>query len=206
VEDSESLGSPMAVNERHQLTKLLREWKSGKEEALDTLTKLVHKELTRIARGYLARERHMHSWQPTMLVNEAFLHLVDCQQLDWQDRAHFFRLAAKIMREIIVDYARKKRSSKHGGGLEVMQIDDAKTAPGKPANPVDLIVLNMALDKLEAIDARKAQIVEMRFFAGLSIKEIAQTLELAESTVHLDLRLARVWLFRAILTGKTDEF
>jgi RNA polymerase sigma factor (TIGR02999 family) len=167
VEEPEGLGSAMAVNERAQLTKLLQEWKSGNEDALDTLTKLVHKELMRIARGYLARERHMHSWQPTMLVNEAFLRLVDCRQLEWQDRAHFFRLAAKIMREIIVDYARKKRSSKRGGGFDVMQIDEAKkTAQGKPATAVDLILLNTALDKLEALDPRKAQIIEMRFFAG----------------------------------------
>jgi RNA polymerase sigma factor (TIGR02999 family) len=194
----------MAVDEREHLTKLLHEWKSGNEEALNRLMEFVHKELARIARGYLARERQMHSWQPTMLVNEAFVRLVDCQQLDFQDRAHFFRLAAKIMREILVDYARKKRSSKHGGGLDLVSIDAAKPAPGKPANAVDLILLNTALDKLAAIDARKAQIVEMRFFGGLSIEEIAETLGMAKSTVHLDLRLARVWLFRAIQGGEHE--
>jgi RNA polymerase sigma factor (TIGR02999 family) len=191
-------------NDRHQLTKLLRDWKSGDSEALNQLIEAVHEELAQIARGYLSREGRMHSWQPTILVNEAFLRLVHCQELDWQDRAHFFRLAAKIMREIVIDHARKKRSSKHGGGIDVVAIDDAKPASGKLANVVDLILLNTALTKLRVLDPRKAQIVEMRFFGGLSIEEIGEALGLAESTVHLDLRLARIWLFRAIQNGKID--
>jgi RNA polymerase sigma-70 factor, ECF subfamily len=205
MEEPLSSRPPITVDDRHQLTKLLREWKSGDSRALSRLMDLVHNELARIARGYLAKERHMHSWQPTMLVNEAFLRLVDCRQLDWQDRAHLFRLAAKIMREIVIDYARKKRSSKHGGSVEVVAIDDAKPPLGKTPNVVDLMLLNTALDKLEVLDPRKAQIVEMKFFAGLSIGEIAESLGLAESTVHLDLRLARIWLFQAMQNGKIDE-
>jgi RNA polymerase sigma factor (TIGR02999 family) len=138
-----------------------------------------------------------------MLVNEAFLRLVDCQNVNWQDRAHFFRLAAKKMREILVDCARKKRLQKMGGNVQIVPIERDLPAISKAESPVDLILLDTALDKLESLDPRKAQIVEMRFFGGLSIEEIAQGLGLAVSTVHRDLQLAKVWLFRAIQEGKT---
>jgi RNA polymerase sigma-70 factor (ECF subfamily) len=191
---------------RDEITRLLRDWSAGDENALHQLVPLVHRELQRTARGYLARERHMASWQPTVLVNEAFLRLVDCQQVQWQDRAHFFRLAAKKMREILVDYARKKRLQKQGGGaVQLVPIDEATPLRSKTEDPVDLILLDTALNKLEALDPRKTQIIEMRFFAGLSIEEIAESLGVAVSTVHRDLQLAKVWLFRAIQDGKTDE-
>jgi RNA polymerase sigma factor (TIGR02999 family) len=191
---------------REDITRLLKEWRAGDEQALHQLTPLVYKELQRKARAYLARERQDHSWQPTVLVNEAFLKLVDCQQVDWQDRNHFFRLAAKKMREILVDYARRKRFEKRGGpDVKLVPLEKASPIHDKNANAVDLIVLNSALEKLELIDPRKTQIVEMRFFAGLSIEEIAEASGLAVSTVHRELHLARIWLFRAMQHGDPDE-
>ena len=188
----------MGAVAQDDITRLLREWSSGDEEALNQLAPLVHRELQRTARAYLGRERRNNSWQPTILVNEAYLKLVDCRQVDWQDRAHFFRLAAKKMREILVDYARKKRFEKRGGSVKLVSLEEATPVQGKEERPVDLILLNTALDQLEAFDPRKTQIVEMRFFAGLSIEEIADSLGLAVSSVHRELHLAKVWLFRAI--------
>jgi RNA polymerase sigma-70 factor, ECF subfamily len=188
---------------KDQITRLLREWSAGDDAALNQLVPLIHRELQKTARAYLAREWDAHSWQPTILVNEAFLRLVNCQQVNWQDREHFFRLAAKKMREILVDYARKKRLQKMGGGgLHLVPIEDATQIQIKAENPVDLILLNTALEELEAMDPRKTRIVEMRFFAGLSIEEIAELEGLAVSTVHRDLKLAKVWLFRAIQDRK----
>lgn len=188
---------------RDQVTTLLRKWRSGDESALDQLVPLIHNELHRIAKRYLAREWDAHSWQPTVLVNEAFLRLVDCQQVDLRDRQHFFRLAAKKMREILIDYARKKRLQKKGGKeLHLVPIDDATQIQIKAVNPVDLIVLNTALDQFADMDPQRAEIVEMRFFAGFSIAEIAELQGRAESTVLHDLQLAKVWLFRAIQDGK----
>jgi RNA polymerase sigma factor (TIGR02999 family) len=169
------------------------------------LAPLVYRELRRTAKAYLARERDAHSWQATVLVNEAFLRLVDCQQVNWQDRGHFFRLAAKKMREILVDYARRKRLHKRGGGAAPVPIHEAPTIQAREESPVDLILLNAALDQLEAFDPRKTLIVELRFFAGLSIEEIAESQGLAVSTVHRDLHLAKAWLYRAMETGKIDE-
>lgn len=190
---------------RNLVTTLLRDWRAGDESALNQLVPLIHKELHKIAKGYLAREWDAHSWQPTILVNEAFLRLVDCQKVDLQGREHFFRLAAKKMREILVDYARKKRLQKMGGSeMHHVPIEEATHIQIKAENPVDLILLNTALDQLEALDPRKTRIVELRFFAGLSVEEIAELQGLAVSTVHRDLKLAKVWLFRAIQEGKNS--
>jgi RNA polymerase sigma-70 factor, ECF subfamily len=192
--------------QREDITRLLQQWSSGNDQALHELIPLLHKELRKIAKAYLAREWDAKSWQPTQLVNEAYLRLVDCQQLTWQDRAHFFRLAAKKMREILVDYARKKRLQKMGGGnVRIVPVEEAVQVQNKGTDTVDLIVLDAALGQLEALDPRKSQIVEMRFFAGLTVDEIAETLDVAVSTVHRDLHLAKVWLFRAIHNGKIDE-
>jgi RNA polymerase sigma factor (TIGR02999 family) len=201
---SKNLDAQVAV-EPGEITRLLREWRSGNQEALHELMPLVYKELRRTARAYLARERHAESWQPTMLVNDAFLRLVDCRQVDWQDRGHFFRLAAKKMREILVDYFRKKRLQKMGGSVQIVPLEEDVAAPEKSGNLVDLILLDSALERLAAMDPRQAQIVEMRFFAGLSIEDIAETMDMGVSTVHHHLHLARVWLYRAIVEGKFDE-
>jgi RNA polymerase sigma factor (TIGR02999 family) len=188
---------------RDDVTNWLRAWSSGDERALHRLAPLVHRELARIAKAYLAREPNANSWQPTMLVNEAFLRLIDCQRVDWQGRAHFLRLAAKKMREILIDYFRKKRFEKRLGKVRVVSMDEATPVQTGAEEPVDMILLHDALNQLEAFDQRKAQIVEMRFFGGLSIDEIAQTLDLSVATVHRDLHLARRWLYRA-MEGKRD--
>ena len=190
---------------RDDITKLLREWSVGDDGALHQLMPLIHRELQHTAKAYLARERDAHSWQPTVLVNEAFLRLVDCQRVSWQDRGHFFRLAAKKMREILVDYARKKRLQKQGGGAQLIPLDEAPAISAKATDTVDLILLNDAMGQLEALDPRKTEIVELRFFAGLSIEEIAESLGIAVSTVHRDLHLAKAWLYRAMETGKPNE-
>ena len=189
---------------RDDITKLLQEWSSGDESAMHRLAPLVYHQLRRTARAYLSRERDAHSWQPTVLVNEAFLRLVDCQKVTWRDRGHFFRLAAKKMREILVDYARRQRLQKRGAGVQLVPLDEVPTVQGKNENRVDMILLNAALEQLEAIDPRKTEIVELRFFAGLSIEEIAEAQGLAVSTVHRDLHLAKAWLYRAMKTGKVD--
>src|SRR2546425_5329929 len=140
---------------------------------------LLHGELKRKARAYMARERYAQSWQPTMLVNEVYLRLVDCQHVSWQDQAHFLRLAAKKMREILVDYARKKRLQKRGGGVEFVPLPPEVADPqGNVNNRVELMLLHQKLEELQAQDPRKAEIVQMRFFAGLSIEQIAEVLEL----------------------------
>jgi len=190
---------------RDEITKLLRDWSAGNDEAMHRLAPLVYRELRRTARAYLSRERDAHSWQPTVLVNEVFIRLVDCQSVDWQDRSHFFRLAAKKMRQILVDYARKVRLQKRGGGLHAVSLDDAPTIPAATQNNVDLISLDAALDQLTALDPRKTEIIELRFFAGLSIEEIAKAQRLAVSTIHRDLHLAKAWLYRAMETGRIDE-
>lgn len=194
----------MSTTSRDEITRLLREWRSGSDEAMHRLAPMVYRELRRTARAYLSRERDAHSWQPTVLVNEVFLRLVDCQKVDWQDRGHFFRLAAKKMREILVDYARKNRLQKKGAGIHFVPLDEAPTVQAGSQSNVDLIILDTALQQLAMFDERKTQIVELRFFAGLSIEEIAESQGLAVSTVHRDLHMAKLWLYRAMETGKID--
>jgi len=187
--------------EQGEITRLLREWSSGNEESLHRLLPLVHLELQKIARAFLGREQQARSWEPTMLVNEAFLRLINCQQVGFQDRSHFFRLAAKKMREILVDYARRRRLHKMGGDVIIVPIKSDIPVQGPGHKPLDFIALDDALRALEALDQRKAQIVEMRFFAGLTIEEIAAALGLGASTVHSDLHIAKLMLFRFIQEG-----
>jgi len=189
---------------RDEITRLLKEWSSGNDDAMHRLAPLVYRELRRTARGYLSRERDAHSWQPTVLVNEVFLRLVDCKKVNWQDRGHFFRLAAKKMREILVDYARKNRLQKKGAGIHFVPLDEAPTIQASMQSSVDLVILDNALAQLATFDERKTLIVELRFFAGLSIEEIAESQGLAVSTVHRDLHMAKLWLYRAMETGKID--
>jgi len=186
---------------RGEITRLLQEWSAGSEEALHRLAVLVHLELRRTASAYLAREHN--TWQPTVLVNEAFVSLMDRKKISWKDRGHFFRLAAKKMRELLVEHARKQRDQK-AGGAQLLILDESRKADAKSENRVDMIFLETALEQLESLDPRKAEIVEMRFFAGLSIEEIADAQGLAISTVDRDLHLAKAWIYRAIETGKSD--
>jgi len=174
------------------VTALLRAWSAGDRTAIDQLVPLLHAELKRIARRYMSRERHGHTLQPTALVNEAYLRLVDSSRVRWQNRAHFFTLAARLMRRILVDAARSRSNLKRGGDLHRTTLDDALLVSAHP-DP-DLVALDEALVALAAVDPRKAQVVELKFFGGLSEQEIAQALDVSLDTVQRDWKTARAWL------------
>ena len=185
---------PFRSEAESNVTGLLRAWSAGDTDALDQLAPILHGELKRIARRYMARERKDHTLQPTALVNEAFLRLVDAQNVQWQDRAHFFALSAKIMRRILVNYALTRGARKRGGGALQVSLDEAMVV--SPERDSELVQLEAALEGLGAIDARKARIVELRFFGGLSVEETASVLKVSEQTVHRDWNLSKSWLAR----------
>ena len=178
------------------VTTLLQAWHQGDESARDRLVPLVYDELHRLARAQFAREKSGHTLQPTALVHEAYLRLMDHQALDWQGRTHFFALAAMTMRRVLVSHARKQRAAKRGqGGVAVTLCEEHAVAE---AQDVDVLALDAALGALEAIDPRQARIVELRYFAGLTIEETAEALGISPATVKLDWSLARAWLFRKL--------
>jgi RNA polymerase sigma factor (TIGR02999 family) len=179
---------------------LLQAWSAGDTTALDKLTPIVYSELRRLASRYMKGERDGHSLQTTALVNEAYLRLVDIRQMQWQNRAHFFAVSAQLMRRILVDYARRHNLKRGGGLLQVSLHDDALVDPGRD---LDLVMLDTALTALAVFDPSKAQIVEMRFFGGLSVEESAEVLRISTITVKRDWRAAKLWLYRE-LTGRTD--
>ena len=178
------------------VTELLRAWAAGDERALEQLIPMVDAELRRLARGYMARERRGHTLQVTALVNEAFLRLTDARQVQWQDRAHFLGISARLMRRVLVDHARSRGYRKRGGGMQRVTLDDALLVTPAPA--LDVVALDRALTALAAVDARKCHVVELRFFAGLSVEETAQALQVSADTVKRDWRLARLWLLRQL--------
>ena len=176
---------------------LLRAWSDGDQDALQALTPIVYEELHLLARRYLRRERTGHSLQATALVNEAYMRLADYTRMQWQDRAHFFAVSAQVMRRILVDHARR-HNVKRGGGVQHVLLDDVVViAPGEDAD-TDLVALDEALIGLTRIDARKAQIVEMRFFGGLTVEEIGGVLKVSPGTVKRDWRAAKAWLYQEL--------
>ena len=177
------------------VTTLLRAWGRGDQRAFDELTPLVYDELRRRARHYLRAERANHTLRPTALVHEVYLRLVNLNDLDWQDRTHFFALAARQMRRILVDSARARKYQKHGGGAVNVTFDDAFALAER--HP-DLVALDDALSALTAQDERKAQVVELRFFGGLTNEEIAAELDISTDTVTRDWQMARLWLRREL--------
>jgi RNA polymerase sigma factor (TIGR02999 family) len=186
----------MAQPSPHEVTRLLVAWSSGDEAALEHLMPLVYDELRRLARRYMHSERPGHTLQTTALVNEAYLRLVHWRDVQWQNRAHFFAVSAQIMRRILVDFAREKFSVKRGAGTLRVSLSEASELPqGRDA---DLVELDDALTALAAVDSRKSQVVEMRFFGGLSNREVAEVLKVSEETVMRDWRLAKVWLLREL--------
>jgi RNA polymerase sigma factor (TIGR02999 family) len=185
---------PAATPASSQITVLLRAWSDGDEAALGKLVPLVEAELRRLARIYMARERRGHTLQTTALVNEAFMRLVDTKGLRWQDRAHFLGISARVMRRVLVDHARKRGYQKRGGGAQRVTLIDALAVAAEP--PLDLIDLDRALEALTTMDGRKAKVVELRFFGGLSVEETAEVLHVSNDTIKRDWRLAKMWLLR----------
>jgi RNA polymerase sigma-70 factor (ECF subfamily) len=186
---------PVQTGARH-VTGLLLAWRQGNDAALGELVPLVQDELRRIARGCLARERKGHSLQTTALVNEAYLRLVDVQRVRWQDRAHFLAMAARLMRRILVDMARTKRAQKRGAAAVKVTFDELAVPYEEPGH--DLVALDDALAALAEFDERKSRVIELRFFAGLSVDETASVLNVSVDTVMRDWKLARAWLLREI--------
>ena len=181
------------------LTRLLHRWNRGEREALEELLPLAYAELRRIARGALRRERRDHTLQPTALVHEAFLRLAPQQAKPWQNRVHFFAVCAGLMRQVLVDHARRRRARKRGAGDLRVALDDAGDAlPSVAPPPVDVLLLDRALSELQEMDAPRACVVEMRYFAGMTMPEIAQALGRSEWDVKKDGTLARAWLARRL--------
>jgi len=187
----------MASLPREEVTQLLLAWRQGEPLALEELIPVVHKELRRLAHRYMSGEREGHTLQTTALVNEAYLRLVDSSQVQWQNRAHFLAMAAQLMRRVLVDFARTRNYQKRGG--EVLRVEFDEAWMGSTEGGGDLVVaLDDALQELAKFDARKSQVVEMRFFAGLSATETAEVLKVSEDTVLRDWKLAKTWLLREL--------
>ena len=183
-----------------EITRLLEAWGEGDKAALDALVPVVHKELRRLAHRYMRQERSDAAFQTTELVNEVYLKLVDCSRVRWHDRAHFFAISAQLMRRILVDFARSRRYAKRGGEAIRVTFEKALEAPGIRAP--DWTALDDALNALEALDARKSQMVELRFFGGLSVEETAEVLQVSPDTIHRDWRFAKSWLRRELTSGQ----
>jgi len=187
----------------HEVTQFLQSWGEGNQDALDKLVPLVHAELHRLARYYMSNERPGHTLQTTELLNEAYLRLIDWKNVRWQNRAHFFGVAAQIMRRILVDFARSRASAKKGGGTQYVSLSEAMTI--SPERSEDLIALDDALESLSEFDSRKSGIVELRFFGGLSVEETAEVLKISGRTVMREWGLAQAWLYRELSGVQHDD-
>jgi len=186
----------MAAISPPEITQLLLAWSNGEQNALEKLAPLVYAELHRLAHHYMAGERPGHTLQPTALVNEAYLRLIDSSHVRWQNRAHFFAISAQLMRRILVDFARSRGYSKRGGKARRISLDEAPPIADERSS--DLIALDEAMSALGDFDARKSRVVELRYFGGLSVEETAEVLKVSQETVMRDWRLAKVWLQREL--------
>jgi RNA polymerase sigma factor (TIGR02999 family) len=186
-----------------EVTRLLADWGKGDRSALDKLFPLVHAELRRIARRQMSQERAGHTLQATALVNEAYLKLAGQEGFEWHDRAHFYAVCAQVMRHILIDHARGHARDKRGGGAIQVSLNEVTVMPAEQAG--DFIALDEALRALEAVDAQKGRIVELRCFGGLSIEETAEVLKISPRTVRREWRRAKAWLYRMISEGDGDE-
>lgn len=188
---------------QHEVTRLLQAWSAGDESALQQLMPLVYQELHRLAHHYMAGEQPGQTLQTTALVHEVYLRLVDVKSVEWQDRAHFYGLCARIMRRILVDFARSRSYQKRGGGATHVQLEEALTVSA--GHESELLEVDDALQRLSAVDVRKSQVVEMRFFGGLTVEETAAALKVSPETVMRDWRLAKAWLTRELERGGSHE-
>jgi len=193
----------MLESSPHEITALLKAWSAGDESAREKLVTVVYRELHRMAGRYMAGERSGHTLQTTALVNEVYLRLVNTREMDWQNRAHFFAICAQLMRRILTDFARSRRSLKRGGNGAAIPLDESLlTGRGSPA---EFVALDDALNALTVVDERKSRVVELRFFGGLSVRETAEVLKVSPETVLRDWRLAKVWLLREMSREKHHE-
>lgn len=180
----------------HEVTRLLQAWRAGDAGALEQLMPLVYNELHRLARRYMAAEQSGHTLQTTALVHEVYLRLVDAQNVDWQNRAHFYAICARLMRRILIDFARTRNYQKRGGNFAHVQLEEATTVSAVVGS--ELLAVDEALKQLAAVDTRKSDVVEMRFFGGLTVEEIAAALQVSSETVLRDWKLAKAWLLREL--------
>ncbi len=187
----------------NDVSKLLRAWSDGDQSALDSLTPIVYEELRRLAHHYMERERPGHALQTTALVNEAYIRLADYKRMQWQDRTHFFAVSAQVMRRILVDFARS-HNIKRGRDVQHVALDGIAVVSGDRTG--DLVALDDALNSLACLDPRKVQIIEMRFFGGLSVEETAEVLKVSPATVRRDWSIAKFWLYRELGGGNADGF
>ncbi len=178
------------------VTQLLIDWRGGNNDALNQLMPMVYDELRGLAKRYMRRESASHTLQTNALVNEAYLRLINQQNVDWQNRAHFFAIAAQVMRHLLVDHARSKQYAKRGGGAQQITLDEGLAVTDD--NAVELLALHQALERLEQIDDRKSKIVELRYFGGLSTEETAEVLGVSEITIKREWAKAKAWLFREL--------
>jgi RNA polymerase sigma-70 factor, ECF subfamily len=193
----------MTAPSRDEITQLLRAWSEGEESAPQKLIPLVYEELHRRAHHYMAHERSDHTLQTSALVHEAYLQLVDSTRASWQDRAHFFAVSAQVMRSILVDWARAHYSQKRGGKVRPLPLDEALLADDRTS--AELLALDDSLNALAALDPRKCQVVELRYWGGLSVEETAELLKISKETVARDWKFAKVWLRRQMTEGQEDE-
>jgi RNA polymerase sigma factor (TIGR02999 family) len=193
---------PMALLDSGEITRLLRAWSQGDQTALDELVPCVYKELHRVAHRYMSREPRGHTLQTAALINETYVRLIDIGDKNWQNRAQFFGVCARLMRQILTDFARTRLSKKRGRGFQRISLDESLEMSVEPRS--DLVALNDALNRLAAIDPRKSQVVELRFFGGLTAEEAAEVLKVSPETVLRDWKLAKVWLHRE-LTGEAHD-
>jgi RNA polymerase sigma-70 factor (ECF subfamily) len=193
----------MPLSSQKEVTQLLGDWSGGDERALEKLIPLVQPELHRLAHHYMSRERAGHTLQTTALLDEAYLLLVDHSKRNWQNRTHFVAAAARLMRRIMVDHARERRSLKRGGGALKVTLDEA--AAVTETRSEELLALDDALERLAGLDLRKSQIVELRYFGGLTVEETAEFLKLSQRTVEREWNMAKAWLYRALSGGEPDE-
>jgi RNA polymerase sigma-70 factor, ECF subfamily len=187
----------------HEITQLLIEWNNGSQDALDQLYPLVYEELRRLAHRYMSRERPGHTLQTTAVVHEAYLRLIDQKHVQWQNRAHFFAIAAQMMRRILITHAQSRAYAKRSGGAFKVSLDEAAILSQERTG--ELLALDEALKSLTVLDPRRSQVVELRFFGGLSNEEIAEVLKISPNTVTRDWNVAKAWLYRELSKEQEDE-
>jgi RNA polymerase sigma factor (TIGR02999 family) len=193
----------MGAPSQKQITQMLVDWGNGDQAALEKLAPLVYNELHRLARRYMGRERPGHTLQTSALVNEAYIRLIDWKNIQWQNRAHFFAVSAQLMRRILVDFARSRNYVKRGGAARTVSLEEASVVSREKST--DLVALDDALDSLARLNERQSRVVELRFFGGLELEEIAEVMQVSVGTVRRDWSLARAWLHRELSRARESE-